>query len=111
MSGCASLQPPADWTAADTRRQLAYSAALAADAITTGRIHDHPNLVEGSPIARMFLGKRPEPAETYVAAALLGLGHYWLSRRMKPERRKIFQYFAFGAHTLATRQNCDNGLC
>jgi hypothetical protein len=110
-SGCASLATPDDWTKADNRRQIAYFSALAADAVTTARIHQRPGLKEDSPIARVFIGKHPEPAETYIAAALLGLGHYWLVRRMKPERRKLLQSLTIAGHSLAARQNCDNGLC
>ena len=110
-TGCASLQAPENWSAADTRRQIIYGAALALDAATTSRIHEHPGMEERWPVARAVLGPQPDPTETYVVSALMGFAHYWIARRMKPERRRIFQYFAIGSHAAAVRQNCDSELC
>ena len=111
LCGCASFKPPENWTKADTRRQIAYSSILALDAATTARMHERPGLKEGSSMARIFIGKHPEPTEVYVASALLGVAHYWLMRRMKPERRRILQWFTIAAHAQAVRQNCNNQLC
>lgn len=111
LCGCASFQKPDDWTTADTGRQIAYFSTLAADAATTTRIADHPGLEEGSPIARSLLGPQPDSTETYAAAVLLGLAHYWIGRRMKPNVRRVWQYVGITVHTQAVSQNCDNGLC
>lgn len=111
LSGCASFAPPKNWTKADTRRQIAYSTLLAFDATTTARIGERPDLIEGNPVTRAVIGSRPEPTETYAAAALLGLANYWIARRMKPERRRILHFAGIGTHVHAVRQNCDNQLC
>lgn len=109
FAGCSS-QPRDDWTSADTRREMLYAVALAADTATTTRIHRHP-VSEAGLIPRAILGPKPDPTETIIASALVGLGHYWIARRLKLKHRKLWQYLPAGAHAVATSINCDNGLC
>ena len=110
LSGCAT--PPRDeWTQADTRRQLFYGLALAGDAYTTARISRTPGLYEGNRIAAAVIGEQPKPADAWKGAVLVGVAHYLIAKRMKANRRKVWQYVGVGVHTLATGHNCGNGLC
>lgn len=103
LSGCATNS---QWSRDDTRAQLIFTAALAADAYSTAQIRNHPEVWESGPIPRAILGKNPDPESVIVSAIVGGLLHWYISRRLRPSVRPYWQYgFAF-VHGKAAWQNC-----
>lgn len=105
LSGCAAFAPPDDWTRKDTRRELYYVAALAADSYTTAQISRHPHLREANPFVAAVIGERPEPDEVWKGAVVTGLLHYWLARRIK-KLRAAWQFAPVILHGDAALGNC-----
>ena len=59
LSGCAS-PPKHEWRSEDTRREIYFAAALAADAYTTAHFSDDPTAYERPGIARSIYGSKPD---------------------------------------------------
>lgn len=109
LTGCAQS---GDWTRRDTIGQLLVTATLAADAVTTSRIQDHPGYYEAGPVARQALGLHPSSSSTYqyfIANAVL---NYAFARYVLPPKwRPYWQGWEVAVHGYAVYNNCTMDLC
>ena len=87
LMGCAHSDP---WTKRDTALQWTHTLVLAMDAVQTADIHNSPEIEEGG-FARYFLGKNPEPAETYTYFAASAVVSYLVTRALPAEWRPWWQ--------------------
>jgi len=108
LSGCAHND---NWRTHDTDMQIGVTAVLAADAITTSRIQDYPNLYENGPIAKHFLGSNPSSSDTAMYFGTLMISNYLISRALPHKWRTGWQSMQVGVHGYAVKGNCDLGLC
>ena len=106
-TGCAHND---DWTRRDTVMQVGVTAVLVADAITTSRIHDDPNVYETGP-ARHVLGRQPSTRDTYLYFGTLAISSYLISRALPEKWRKYWQSSQILMHGYAVSNNCDLDLC
>lgn len=111
LGGCAALAPPDDWTPRDTATEIAFQVVNAYDAHTTQRIHETPGLDEVSPLTRAVIGEDPEPSDTAIYFATVGLSHYLIARMLPKKWRPWFQGGTTALTLEAIKRNCDNGLC
>jgi len=102
LSGCAA----APWTDGDTRRELVYVAALAADSYTTARFSRDPNASETLGVARSIYGAQPDAESVLITSALAAVIHYWIARRLDTNHRKVWQWGFAGFHAKAAIHNC-----
>lgn len=100
-----------EWTRSDTLRQSTYSAMIAADAVTTARIHEAPGVHEAAPITQSILGRQPDPSDTAVYFATVAITHWMISRALPPKWRRRWQIGGTVLHGHATYVNCGNNLC
>jgi len=90
----------AEWTPADTKREIAWQAIHVLDWGQTRYIVKHPDEF----FERNFiLGEHPSVGEVNTYFVLTGALHYWLMRRVEPETRKLLQWvtIGFGASNVA----------
>lgn len=106
LTGCAST----DWTAADTRRELAYQAVNAIDAYQTMHIADRPDLKEGNAITAAIIGDQPSEGEVVTLFASYAVSHWLISRALPPKWRKYWQYGTTGYQGYAVINNCRHDL-
>lgn len=111
LQGCAIMQAPDDWGARDTSLEVAFQIVNAMDATTTARIRDFPELEERSRLTHAALGPNPEPRETAIYFASVGLSHYLIARVLPKKWRPWFQAGSLVYIGEAVDDNCDNGLC
>ena len=107
LSGCA--HDP--WRPRDTALEIAFQTTLVADAITTSRIKDHPNLIEGSYLTQRVIGENPSDRATLHYFLTMGISHYLISRALSHKWRPWYQGGTLIYEIDAVRNNCDNGLC
>ncbi len=106
--GCAHNDP---WTKRDTVLQVAYTATLVADAITTSRIQYHSNIQEVKPFAQRVLGRQPSTAGTWQYFASLAVTNALVTRALPAEWRPYWQGANITQHTVIIIRNCHIGLC
>jgi hypothetical protein len=82
---------PDNWTATDTKYQLAYTTIAILDAGTTADIKNHDDIEEANPVARYFLGRNPEKLETAVYFTTMAGLNYAVSAYLKPKHRRLWQ--------------------
>ena len=107
-SGCAHTD---EWTRRDTVLQVGVTAALLADAITTSRIHDNPNVYESGAVAHRVLGRQPSTRDTYLYFGTLVISNYLITRALPEKWRKYWQSSQILVHGYAVSNNCDLDLC
>lgn len=104
-AGCAS-PPKYEWRAEDTRREIIYAAALAADTYTTAHFRDDPRARESLGIARSIYGARPDPESVLVTSIVSGVAHWLVARRLGHRLRPYWQITFASAHGLTAADNC-----
>ena len=107
-SGCAHND---EWTRRDTVLQVGVTAFILADAITTAKIQDRPDLVEGNPVGHILLGPNPSSRDTYMYLGTWAISNYLISRALPERWRKYWQSLAILGHGSAVVNNCDADLC
>lgn len=76
------------WTRADTLREGAFMAILAADYLQTRQISDHPERwIETNPL----LGEHPDQRRVATHFALAAAGHYLIARALPAHYRELWQ--------------------
>lgn len=110
MEACAGCATD-PWTVEDTKWQVAYMGALAADAYTTTRIQYHSDIQEVGPIAREILGPQPSTADTWQYAIGAGLAHYVVARALPRKWRRWWQVGNAGYHGYLAIGNCTKFAC
>lgn len=111
-TGCASLQPPDDWSSADQKRMLGVYSVLAVDAISAAHINEAPtNIVESGFPAKQLFGERPNPEQVIALSVGLAFAYRAMAKRLPGPWRKRIQYFVIGTHGYGLSTNCDNRLC
>jgi len=108
LLGCAHQD---EWTRRDTVRQIGVTTVMLADAITTTRIQYTPDVYEGGPMARLFVGTQPSSSDTYQYFFSVMVTSYFISRALPARWRPYWQTWEMGVHVYAVRNNCQNGLC
>ena len=112
LTGCASFQPPDNWTSADRRRMMGVYSVLAADALTAARINAaSSNIVESGFPAKPLFGERPNPEQIVALSVGLAIAYLAMARRLPDPWRKRMQYFVIGTHGYGLSTNCNSGLC
>jgi hypothetical protein len=106
LCGCASAP---EWRPQDTRREIFYAMALAADSYTTAQFEDDPYSREGLGIARSIYGDDPDPESVLITAIVGGIAHWLIARRLGHEGRAYWQYGFTSVHGAAALYNCRNG--
>ena len=88
----ASTARAAEWTPADTHRELAFTGLLLLDTLQTHNISHVPTYQEENPI----LG--PHPSNAAVNRYMLGcaVGHYVISRMLPEKDRRYWQWLTIG---------------
>lgn len=96
----------AEWTPADTKRELAFTALLALDTIQTHNIAHVPTYQEENPI----LG--PHPSNAAVNQYMLGcaVGHYIISRILPAQDRQYWQWLTIGVEGSIVAHNFYIGV-
>jgi len=105
-SACAT-----DWSRRDSILQAGLAVTMIADAITTARIKDHPELRETGFLAEYILGEQPEQAETYLYFGTLIVSYYIISRTLPSKWRPYFQIGSTIYFADLVINNCQIGLC
>jgi hypothetical protein len=108
LTGCAS-SPKYEWRAKDTRREIFFAAALAADTYTTANFQDDPRRREGLGIARSIYGDNPDPESVIATAIVGGIAHWLIARRVGHKFRPYWQYGFTSVHGAAAAYNCSKG--
>ena len=106
---CAGCAHQDEWTKADTTMQWMVTAAYAADAYTTSKIKDDPNLREVG-LGHNVLGRQPSTSDTYMYFGTLMISNYMISRALPARWRPYWQFANFAAHGHAALGNCKEGL-
>jgi len=90
----------AEWSPADTKREIAWQAIHALDWGQTRYIAKHPDEFSER---NFILGDHPSVGQVNTYFVLTGALHYWLMRRVEPETRKLLQWvtIGFGASNVA----------
>ncbi len=107
-TGCAHNDP---WTRKDTQREVVFNLVNIADAVTTSRIQDHPNLTEGHWLANSVLGDNPSTDDTVKYFASRAVVHYLIGRSLPAKWRPYWQGFNVVEGAITIHKNCENGLC
>ena len=107
LAGCAS----GDWSNTDTAYELAYVAAVAADAWSTSKIQYNDGATERQPLTRAIIGERPSTADTWQYFASLAVVHYLVSRSLPETLRRWWQVSGTAYHGYLALDNCNQGLC
>lgn len=105
LCGCASA--PYEWRPEDTRREIYFAAALAADAYTTAQFTDDPAHKEGLGIARSIYGDEPDAESVLLTAIVGGVAHWLIARRLADKPRSYWQLGFTGIHGTAALYNCN----
>jgi hypothetical protein len=108
LSGCAHSDA---WTTRDTIGQVLVTAVLAADAVTTNRIQDHPGYYEAGPVAQQVLGLHPRTHSTYQYFAINMVANYLVARALPAKWRPYWQGWEITVHGYAVYNNCSMDLC
>jgi len=99
----------ADWSEADTKRQIYFTVAALGDYGTTKNLTRRYD--EGYYESwNKFLGDNPSPRQVDLYFALWIPGHYLIARRLDADWRPVWQWGGVIAHTLATIHNRQLGL-
>ena len=107
--GCSTT---GDWTRRDTAMELTWQALNAADAYTTNRIQDNPNVVEADALAHAVLGDNPSTGDVAMYFTTRAVSHYLISRYLIPERwRPYWHTVNIGITGSAVINNCELELC
>lgn len=101
---------PDDWTAADTRRQAAYTTILVIDAGQTADISNHDDISEANPVLRGLAGDNPSQGAVAGYFAAVGLAHYAISAALPPKHRRIWQHVTIGVNGAVVANNFRIGL-
>lgn len=107
LTGCVSA-PKYEWSVQDTRREIFYAAALAADTYTTANFRNDPAKKEGLGIARSIYGDEPNPESVLLTAIVGGVAHWLIARRLAHKPRRYWQYGFTSVHGAAAVYNCRN---
>ena len=104
--GCAAV-PFESGSTADTARQTAFTALLAADWYQTRRIADDPNYYETNPV----LGEQPSSSSVDLYMVGCAVGHAVVSGCLKPGKwREAWQYLWVGAEGATVVNNHRIGV-
>lgn len=97
----------AEWTAADTGFQVAYTALLAADCAQTRYGASHPaKFQEANPM----LGDHPSKGKINNACLIAGLGHFGISYILAPGARRLWQAGAIMIEVYTVANNKHVGV-
>lgn len=96
----------AEWTRADTHRQLAFTSLQVIDWLQTRDIATDPNRTELNPI----LGSHPSLGEVNAYFAATTLLHWGISYMLPPEERKAWQCIWIGAQAGNVTRNFQLGV-
>lgn len=107
LAGCAS-DP---WSRTDTAYELAYVAAVTADAYSTSQIQYTPGVTERGPLTRAVIGERPSSSDTWQYFGSMALMHYLVSRSLPEGWRRWWQVSGTAYHGYMAVENCDSGFC
>lgn len=106
-SGCAHQD---EWTRRDTAMQLGVTGLVAYDAHLTANLRNS-GFEEVGPVARLVIGRSPDPADAYVYMASFALFYYLVSRSLPAKWRPYWQGFKMLDHAYGINQHCLDGLC
>ena len=111
VTGCSAIPRPDDWSRTDSTLHKAHVAAAVADGVTTIGIRDHETLIENGPIARRFIGEKPDASDiaAYTAASIVGT--YWIATKLPPKWRRVWLALMSADRTYGVAIKCGNGLC
>lgn len=96
----------ADWTVADTHRELAFTGLLVLDTLQTHDIAHAPTYQEENPI----LGSHPSNASINRYMLGCAIGHYLISRALPAEDRKYWQWLTIGVEGSIVAHNFYIGV-
>jgi len=97
----------AEWTPADTKRELVWQGLWALDWGQTRYIAEHPDkFFERNAI----LGKHPSVGRVNTYFVLTGALHYWLMRKAEPGTRKMLQWVTIGIGASNVANNYHMGV-
>lgn len=106
LSSCAGKWG-ADWSQADTNRQIGYTVLHMADWSQTRYIARHPKEYhEVNPV----LGRHPSVGKVNTYFAVTGLANIWVSGALSPKYRKWWQYFCIGFEGGVVAHNASIGI-
>ena len=108
LSGCAHQDR---WTGYNTALELTWQAANIADGIQTSRIHENPLIEEKNAFTVAILGRQPDPTETAMYFATLGISHFLISRMLPREWREFYQTGTAIYQVSTVYQNCQIDGC
>lgn len=111
LTGCSVFQPHEEWRPRDTALEVGFQVLNVIDARSTQQIAASP-YEELTTVTRAVLGPKPDPGETAVYFATIGLSHYLISRALPPKWRKWFQAGTIVYSGVLIERNCgDLDLC
>ena len=96
----------ADWTEADTAREVCYLSVLAVDMLQTHDIDSAGGHFEKN----VILGKAPKPIWVNVYFAACAVGHYAVSKWVPNKYREFWQVVTIGLETKVINKNYKYGL-
>lgn len=108
FSGCAA---DSSWSRKDTTWEVAYQLVNAVDAVTTSRIQQHQDIIEGGWPTAAILGRNPGASDTAVLFMTYGISHYLIVRALPGRWRRSYQAITLGVSSWSVVVNCRNGLC
>ena len=100
------LQAAADWSSADTKREVAWQIINVIDWGTTLDIENYPDITEGN----IFMGRNPTRDQVNFYMAGYAVIHYVVSSALKPKYRKVWQYITIIDSANAITNNFRLGL-
>ncbi len=107
FSGCAHSD---EWTKRDTRMQIAATVAIIADAYTTSKIQDNPQVYEGGR-ARYFIGSQPNDKNIVLYFGSIVVSRWLITRALPAKWRPYYQGTIIVDGMNNAIQNCKKGLC
>lgn len=102
----ASTAHAAEWTPADTHRELAFTGLLLLDTLQTHNIAHVPTYQEENPI----LGHHPSNAAVNRYMLGCAVGHYVISRLLPEQDRRYWQWLTIGVEGSIVAHNFYIGV-
>jgi len=107
MTACTSIGSRVDeWSAVDTRRELAFQLINAIDAVQTSEIRHRAEVVEVGPVARAVMGPEPSASDVGLYFGTMAASHFLISRALPPGWRKYWQAGTIASHGYTVVRNC-----
>ena len=107
LGGCGS----SNWTATDTKYEVAFQTINALDAYSTAQIRHDPALEERAWPTRQLIGSNPAEDEVALLFVTYGISHYLIARALPPKWRRYYQISTMGYSIALVINNCQLGLC